>query len=1052
MKQIKLALAATLVLATELPRADDIDVYLNPATAGGAPYIHLVLDYRPEVFNTLCTYDTSCLPPFMSQQAYDALGRRSSGEAISRYDALVAVLDSLFTSPQYQDIYLSLGVSNLDTGEATPVQHGGSLLSGFRQIGNDGDDLLDILRAVPTPLDADSTHLLQPKHNYYEWYRYLNGGQVIDGADTALNFDADPAAPRHDTNIMNGALSDYQSPFDDPAACVRLFTVMLALGPDAERGDLDATIETDFGLGTAASFSSLLAYLHGVTTDLIDGVDGDQPLQKTWVISDAASAGTSAAWSAAGGSGSPLDIDDPAALEEVLASAFTEVVSVSGGFAAPAAPVNVFDRGEALADQYLPLFRPEATQRWPGNIKKLKLVDTDGDGVLDELQDAAGQPALETSGPDRGRLAFDALTFWTDADELSVGDGVTEPVDSDGRVVARGGAGQQVPGFIDDGAQVIGDANIELGARQLLVEPAAVTNGSANALLAFDVTDALADELLLALGAQDRAEARELIAWGRGQDVDDEDGDSDLSEARSWLLGGVFHSRPLALNYGALGSYDIDNPLIRLFFGSNDGILHIVENTDSSGAESGREVTGFLPRDTLGVLKYQREDNETAFKMRYGVDGAPVVFTRDINADGTLNASEGDEALVYFGLRRGGFSYYALDVSDPDVPPTLRWKITQTSGGDFDELGLTFSTPVVGKVRFGAAATDVLIFSGGYNGGWNSDYTARVGKDGGSSNDRVGNAIYIVNARTGDLIWKFVRGSDAATNTQFNDLELSHSIPSDIAAMRNSAGVIHRLYFGDSGGTVWRVDLPPGSGENHRRDNWFGSQVARLGVGLANDRRFFHAPDVIQTFDDIGSFDGVLISSGNRARPSEDRFQNYHFYLKDRFIVSGDPTVKLRTPFTIRDTVLPDQTACVTGAEEGDVCADSLPNGWKIALESPGEKGLSTPLVSSGRVLFTSFVPPQSGNSCEPGEGRSRLYLVNLDEGTAAFHNQRIYDLGPGIPDGAQVLGNSVVIPGPGIEIIDQDDDGTLDLLKLIPALSRQLFPIFWREPGVDEL
>ena len=43
------------------------------------------------------------------------------------------------------------------------------------------------------------------------------------------------------------------------------------------------------------------------------------------------------------------------------------------------------------------------------------------------------------------------------------------------------------------------------------------------------------------------------------------------------------------------------------------------------------------------------------------------------------------------GLGKGGRSYYALDITDPDAP-TLLWEITTTSTG-FANLGLTYGNP-----------------------------------------------------------------------------------------------------------------------------------------------------------------------------------------------------------------------------------------------------------------------------------------------------------------------------------------------------------------------
>ncbi len=176
------------------------------------------------------------------------------------------------------------------------------------------------------------------------------------------------------------------------------------------------------------------------------------------------------------------------------------------------------------------------------------------------------------------------------------------PVNADGRVVARGGAGQKITGFIANGTESVGDAN-GTNTRQVYVEPAITTNGSNTVLDDFDVTDTLADQLIVPLGAADRAESRSLIAWGRGQDIDDEDGDGDVAEARQWIFGDAMHSQPLALNYGAYGGYSETNPLIRLFVGTNDGVLRVIENTEAAGGESGREIAAIYPRETLGNLK-----------------------------------------------------------------------------------------------------------------------------------------------------------------------------------------------------------------------------------------------------------------------------------------------------------------------------------------------------------------------------------------------------------------------------------------------------------------
>ena len=112
----------------------------------------------------------------------------------------------------------------------------------------------------------------------------------------------------------------------------------------------------------------------------------------------------------------------------------------------------------------------------------------------------------------------------------------------------------------------------------------------------------------------------------------------------------------------------------------------------------------------------------------------------------------GEKVYLFFGLRRGGKAYYALDVSDPNKDPTLLWKI-DPSQSDFSELGQTWSKPVLTKLRYGKNKNlrPVLIFGGGYNTRIDEqDVTLREK----ASTANEGTSVYIVNAKTGALIWK----------------------------------------------------------------------------------------------------------------------------------------------------------------------------------------------------------------------------------------------------------------------------------------------------------
>ena len=207
------------------------------------------------------------------------------------------------------------------------------------------------------------------------------------------------------------------------------------------------------------------------------------------------------------------------------------------------------------------------------------------------IQDADGETAFSS---DDGRIKSDALTYWTNPygeDVVAFDPDLGEVSGKDGRAVSRGGVGQQISGMLDDAAP--GAFNSDSGARQLFTE----NPSTANQLMAYDADASTATALAAYLDPSDSLSNNALqgiIKWGRGVDVYNEDGNS-LDDSRDWMLGDPMHSRPLVVNYGASSGYATDNPQIRLFFGTNDGWFHTVENTNSDGSESGVEKFAFMP-------------------------------------------------------------------------------------------------------------------------------------------------------------------------------------------------------------------------------------------------------------------------------------------------------------------------------------------------------------------------------------------------------------------------------------------------------------------------
>jgi type IV pilus assembly protein PilY1 len=1073
------------LISTNTVWADDIEAYMSGAQAQGI-FVQVVLGLGDSnVDATLCTYGVDCGPPFMSEEAYRHLGDSYlQGESVTAPGVFTAVLSAVLENPLLNDVFVSLLISNhqdnaVDEGGAGVG--GGTILEGYRRLRTHRAQLSATLKAIPA-LGAESTHLMQPRETYLEWLRYLAGGDVALGQNTSGNFGSAEPSPDYDESIIDDGR--YLTPFTGQHACPKLYSILFTLGEADRDSDLDALIAAQFPDQQLDTFSQLLAYLHDSSTDLVPQLSIGVPLQTSWVVTSRDRPGDARSYAMASGDEAVLYVNEPRALQAGLTRALLTGVSVAGQSHAATFSDDVLSQGRVLDTLLVALFLPQSGTGWPGNLKKLKLSsDTDNDrgrtqGTYDRVVDARGVAAYELSGENKGRLRQNALTFWTDVTSLSAGNGVNIPDDADGPVVVRGGAGQKIDGFVNyrsandgDVEYFVGDTNTDpaingYGPRQLYYIP-----DSGQTLLPFNADGATVDTLGALLDSENALTVEQrldLIKWARGQDVDGR-----RAGARGWIMGAVIHSHPVALNYGATAGYSAENPNVRVLFGSQDGLFHVLQNTDSDGHESGREVFALYPRESLDALLERHTDQATGLPRHYGVDGAPVVLRVDHNADGTLDAAAGDEAYVYFGLRRGGSSYYALDISAPDEVPTLAWKVSRTVGGDFDELGLTFSTPVVGKVNYGGSPVDVLIFAGGYNGGWTDDYTARRGKDLNADDDSVGNAIYIVNARTGELIWKAVRGeTGSSTNTRYAHAGLVDSIPSAVSALVTPEGVVHRLYVGDSGGAVWRVDLPPNrnGSAGHRRAKWFITKLADLGADAAetggserDDRRFFHAPDIVQSYDGVGRFDGLLIQSGNRADPNETVVENALFYIKDREVLTGSAAVRGENdlsspPGRYRMSDLHDQTLCIDGSEEvseggGTVaCADRrTERGWYIRFGQPGEKGLSTPLTDGGRVLASTYTPGDV-SPCAVGGGHGTLYVVQLRSGAAVANTVRHYELGEDIPAAPVAVADAIFLPGGGIELHDPDRNDSPDVTQLVPSHVSKLYRIYWREPGADPL
>lgn len=974
--------AALLTLSAGVGHADDTDIYVanGTITPSGEPMVMFSLDYRSNLGSTACQ-GTQCA-------SLIAEGYLPVQASYTFFDVLRAVLKKVMDPLEGVKVGLMINHDNRNNC-ANQVQancsNGGYIARGFKlfELGDANGAKAEfnaILAALPVP-QGNLSHSYQGKELFFEFYRYLTGQGVYNGhvgfTDFAsppnTNLNVDGPAYDWDASIENAAKTTYMTPISPLATCAKVYTANFMFLVSSQEADSDTEIKKTvanggMGLTGNPTFPTVIEWLNDV--DLADGAHGTVPnlegkinVTSYFVVEPTKINTTTTAYAQAGGTGAPLPLDsDPGKLIATLQDIFRQILSVSTTFVAASVPVNVFNRAEIINNIYIALFKADedAKPQWPGNVKKFKLSSLSADDPY--LVDADGDSAIAADG----RIAFDALSFWTLPASLPAPDTAAgEVAGKDGRTVERGGVGQKLPGFTSG---TPGALNSATDARQLFYD----TSGGTLAALNSDA--ATGGALQASLGAASVAAAQTMLAWARGQDVDDRDGDNNLTEPRTWLVGDPLHSRPLPINYGARDGYTKANPAIFIAAGSNDGFLHFFRNTTTAGAESGAEVWGFMPRAVMGKVPVLRT-NATGVKHPSLVDGSPVSYLADANTNGSIDT--GEDAWLFFGLRRGGTSYYGLDVSVP-TSPSLLWTINQS--GNFAELGQTFSDPRVIKVATSSGTVPALIFGGGFD--TNKDADAM------GTNDSVGKGLYIVNAETGALIWKAVGGSGADSATVFTHEDLLDSIPSAISVVDSDGnGVQDRAYVGDTGGNVWRADF-----NGTDTTEWQLTKLATLGRhapaadGKADDRRFFHRPDIIQSLDEDGPFDAVIIGSGDREDPLDKGgvTANWAFMIKDRNVDAGsgaDSDLVLADLGDVTNTCL----------ALGETCSAALNGGWALRLDTAGEKSLATATTISNTVYFTTYLPGQasSAGTCGPREGTGRLYAVSIFDASA----RRNYDV-----------------------------------------------------------
>ena len=389
-----------------------------------------------------------------------------------------------------------------------------------------------------------------------------------------------------------------------------------------------------------------------------------------------------------------------------------------------------------------------------------------------------------------------------------------------------------------------------------------------------------------------------------------------------------------------------------LYVGANDGMLHAFH------AHTGVEVFAFAPGTVFANLRKTAHDGP----HQPFVDGSPSVG--DVFVDGRWRT------LLVGALGRGGQGVYALDITDPakvaDVASHAAdialWEFTDA---DDPDLGLTYSRPVIARLRNGAWAA---IFGNGY-GSQQPDARASA----------TGNAVlFIVDIATGEVIRKLDTGVGAKEAPRGAKGQNGLSTPA--AADLDGDRIVDVVYAGDLYGNLWRFNVA-----SSNSGDWsvaFGGEPLYQARSLDGDAQAVSMrPEIARGPRGKGAL--VLFGAGPHLpqQPVSAASRASTFYG----VADGDGK-PVRAPLALRPRPVERELARSHSPFERIRLGSNEPApqgpGWRMDLAAPSdpEYFIGETALLDGRVIFRTLADPISCN----GEGTVWTMSLRSADGGAA--------------------------------------------------------------------
>lgn len=685
-------------------------------------------------------------------------------------------------------------------------------------------------------------------------------------------------------------------------------------------------------------------------------------------------------------------------------------------------PVDALDTQNVQPWAYFPQFDPQPSNTttgvitWFGNVKKYKtlnnsLVDRSGSSIISNTSD----------GKVSGLLKDNINDYWADTDIKKNITKLVNGVKTDDIVNVGGALSQLVLGY---NAATPAERRIFTD-RKYIVDPNDSTKNKVDLVTSGQDLKKIGRADFLSTSTNQfkedpkRAYLLSLYGYKISKDLavnlslNPKDSgyqtslEQSLNEtpARDWLMGAVMHSRPVLLTQEGKTKYEndvltYDNRDDLILYGTTQGVLHVVKAGKDANdtTTAGKELFAFVPNEMIenqaeGFLSQASQSGT----LKYGIDGQWTAYTEYVTKKGSAATDEpvvtvkGGKQWVYGGLRMGGKSYYALDLTDVSSTdnssvPKIKFRIDPASAtsGPLSYMGQSWSKPTIATVNWKGSRKLVMFVGGGYDMGYEADdYNQTNG---------VGAGVYMFDADNGNLLWwassNATNANGSATEQAKNVTDMSYSVVSQIKTVdRNNDGLVDHLYFGDLGGQLWRTDLNNGlSSDSTGAFATHAIKLLDLHASNGGSPRFYTTPSfTIHSGGTSGLFAAVTIGSGDLSSPMSAAGANG----KDAIYVIYDKDVTKANLYQLTDANLVSKNIqkgttgnTLASNADGKTKTDLTRGGWYYPLNSKFRVLNDTVAIDSDLYVSIFDANQDIAASCEGGvRGQSDVHQFCLPYG-----------------------------------------------------------------------